>query len=225
MGIYIFNRDFLNKCLKEDAASIDSPHDFGYAILPRIVRTERVFGYEFGGYWQDIGTVEAYYEANMQLLGGKPEFKADDSWPVLTIYGKTATPLTAADNIVNSLISPECVVEGYVENSILSPGVRVEEKARVVDSIVMAHTHIGYHSVVDRCILDEGVNIDKFCYLGFGSAPQTQFSDITMVGKAVNLGPQIAIGRKSKIMPGLSLADLKSKFVAPGTILSVGVSA
>ena len=224
MGIYVFNRRFLTERLAEDARNPNSPHDFGYAILPSAVKRDRVFGYEFAGYWQDIGTVEAYYEANMQLLTGKPSFSIDDKWPVLTINGNETASLTnGTENIVNSLISLGCVIEGYVENSILSPGVRVGEKARVINSIIMDNTHIGYHSIIDRCILDEGVDIDQFCYLGFGTDPMPQVCNITMVGKDVKLGPQTAIGRQAKIMPGLRLADLKSQFVTPGSVVSVTV--
>jgi glucose-1-phosphate adenylyltransferase len=222
MGIYVFNRKFLAERLTEDAQDPDSPHDFGYAILPRAVKQDRVFGYEFKGYWEDIGTTESYYKANMQLLQKNPGFSIDYAWPILT--AKQIANTSAADkseNITNSLVSPGCVIEGYVVNSILSPGVRVEKRARVMNSIVMANTRIGYDSVVDRCILDEGVDIDRFCYLGFGSAPIPQVCDITMVGKGVNLGPQTAIGKKSKIMPGLSLADLNFRFVAPGTVVSL----
>jgi glucose-1-phosphate adenylyltransferase len=220
MGIYLFNREFLIERLKEDARNPASTHDFGYNIIPEAVKRDRVFGYEFRGYWQDIGTVEAYYEANMQLLREDPDFKNDANWPICTANLTGNNSYTEKpENIVNSLISPGCYVEGYVENSILSPGVCVEKKARVIDSIVMPNTRIGYHSVVDRSIVDEGVNIDKYCYVGFSSNKIAQFSDITMVGKNVSLGPQTAIGRKSKIMPGLQLTDRRYQFVPPGTVV------
>ena len=224
MGIYIFNRSFLIERLTEDAKNNNSIHDFGYSILPKIVKQDRIFGYEFEGYWQDIGTVEAYYKANMKLLEGNPAFCFDDTRSILTINGGIKPPITNVPKyIVNSLISPGCIIEGYVENSILSPGVWVGEKARVVNSIIMANTHIGYHSIVDRCILDEGVDIDKYCYVGFGTTSMPQVTDITLVGKDVSMGPETAIGRKSKIMPGLKLADLNCRFVAPETVVSVPV--
>jgi glucose-1-phosphate adenylyltransferase len=222
MGIYVFNRRYLIERLMEDARNTDSLHDFGYSILPQAVNRDRVFGNEFKGYWRDIGTVESYYEANLQLLREKPDFRMEDSWPIYTVkHNLSSFNVDIPQNVVNSLISPGCIIEGYVENSVLSPGVWVAKKARILNSVVMANTHIGYHSVVDQCILDEEVNIDKFCYLGFGTSPLFRTGDITMVGKQVNLGPQIAIGKKSKIMPGLKLDDLASRFVPPGTIVSV----
>ncbi len=222
MGLYVFNHDFLARRLAEDADDPDSPHDFGYAILPRIVKTDRVFAYEFEGYWQDIGTVEAYYEANMQLIRENPHLNIESDRPILSSRETSSLPqMGKTGEVVNSLISPGCVIEGYVENSILSPGVKIGERAKVINSIVMNNTRIDYHSVVDRCILDEGVEIGKFCYVGFGTAPLPSVCDITLVGKDVNVAPQTAIGRKSKILPGLRLADLGSRFVAPGTVVSV----
>jgi glucose-1-phosphate adenylyltransferase len=222
MGIYIFKRKFLEEQLEQDARNPNSPHDFGYTIIPGSIKQAQVFGYKFEGYWRDIGTVEAYYAANMQLLEGAPGFAIEDIRPVLTLdHNSTSSFSNVPDNIVNSLISPGCVIEGYVENSILSPGVRVREKARVINSVVMANTCIGYHSVVDTCILDEGVDIGQFCYIGFGTTPMPKVGEITVVGKDVCLGPQTAIGRTARILPGLKLADFNSRFVAPGTVVSV----
>lgn len=226
MGIYVFNSDFLSKCLAEDAGEPNSPHDFGYAILPRIVKRDRIFAYEFKGYWQDIGTVEAYYEANLQLLDAKPYFNIDNNWPVLT--GSRRLPVSPqydSEKIVNSLISPGCIIKGYVENSILSTSVRVEDGAEVINSVIMANTSIGYHSIVDRCILDEGVDIGKFCYVGFGTDTQAGMHGITMVGESVNVPHQTVIGCKSKILPGLRLSALNAQTIAPGSIVSVPVEA
>jgi len=223
MGIYVFKRKYLEDRLEEDAREPNSVHDFGYAILPVSVKRDRVFGFEFSGYWRDIGTVEAYYEANMQLLKGESDFAVSDLNPVLTgdegRISSCAFDLSA--RVVNSLISPGCEIEGYVENSILSPGVRVARRARVSNSIVMANTSIGYQSVVERCVLDEGVDIGQFCYLGFGITRVPRISDITLVGKDVNLAPQTAVGSRSKILPGLKLGALSHRFVAPGTVVSV----
>ncbi len=226
MGIYVFNSNFLEKCLIEDARNANSPHDFGYAILPRIVKSDRIFAYEFKGYWQDIGTVEAYYEANLHLLDMKSDSVIDNNWPIHTSSQKThLSPESSPNNIVNSLISPGCIIEGYVENSIISPGVRVEEKAKVINSIVMANTTIGYHSIVDRCILDEGVDIGRFCYVGFGADPLTGIRGITTVGENVNVPQQTVIGCKSKILPGLRLSALNTRLFYPGSVVSVPVQA
>jgi glucose-1-phosphate adenylyltransferase len=226
MGIYVFNRDFLARCLIEDAGEPNSPHDFGYAILPKVVKRDWIFAYEFKGYWQDIGTVEAYYEANLQLLDGKPYFNIDNAWPIFTGSRRSAA-FSRQDNekIVNSLIAPGCVIKGYVENSILSTGVRVEDGAEVINSVVMANTSIGLHSTVDRCILDEGVNIGKYCYIGFGANTYAEVQGITMVGENVNVPHQTIIGRKCKILPDLRLSGLNAQLIAPGSTVSVPVEA
>ena len=221
MGIYIFNREFLMKQLVKDAHIANSPHDFGYAVLPSIIEQNRVFGYVFKGYWQDIGTVESYYQTNMQLLGGQDSFDLNKFDSVLSVNGSACLEIVnVPGRIVNSLISPGCVIDGYVENSILSPGVKIEEKAEVVNSIVMDNTHIKYHSIVDRCILDEDVIIDKFCYLGFGNASLRRINDITLVGKVVHLVPENAIGSKSRILSGSRLYNTHSRLATPSNKVS-----
>jgi len=220
MGIYVFSKDLLTRRLNEDAREPSSPHDFGYAILPRMVKNDRVFAFEFNGYWRDIGTVEAYYEANMELLVRQPRFSLNSDWPILS--GSNMLPICRANregNIVNSMISPGCAIEGRVENSILSPGVDVAEQAVVRNSVVMANASIGYHSVVDRCILDEGVNIGRSCHIGFGASLLPRDLEITVVGKDVTVPDRTAIGCRCRIMPGLGLAAFSGRLVPPGTVL------
>jgi len=216
MGIYVFNKDFLALRLTEDAGETNSPHDFGYSILPKIVKRDRIFAYEFNGYWQDIGTVEAYYEANMELLKDKPRFSLDSNWP---IFAESNT-LPAEINIENSLVSPGCLIKGRVENSILSSGVRVEENAVVRDSVVMANASIGYHSVIDRCVLDEGVNVGSFCYAGFGSGLVPGNREITVLGKDVTVPDHTAIGRRCKISPRAEASAFKAGIVPSGSTVS-----
>jgi glucose-1-phosphate adenylyltransferase len=157
----------------------------------------------------------------MELLKPESSLCFANDWP---IYGSTKSNSefikTGDGRIVNSIVSHGCTVKGYVENSILSPGVYVDEQAEIVNSVVMDNTYIGYHSIVDRCILDENVRIDKYCYLGFGAAPVTGVWDVTMLGKEVKVPAQTAIGRKCKIPPGLGLDAFDSRLVAAGTILS-----
>lgn len=220
MGIYVFNKDILNKCLAEDAGRQDSLHDFGYSILPAIVKRDKVFAYEFNGYWQDIGTVDAYYRANMELLVAQPRFSLDSNWPVLTDCNALPVPEQSKDGkVVNSVMSPGCIIKGYVENSILSPGVYVEEHAVITNSIVMANTHVGYHSVVNTSIVDEAVEIGKLCYVGFGRSLIPEDLAITVIGKDVIIPNHTAIGRKCKILPKARLGDFSGGVVPSGTII------
>jgi glucose-1-phosphate adenylyltransferase len=223
MGIYIFNKDVLVKRLTEDSGRQDSLHDFGYSILPRMVKRDRVFAYEFSGYWQDIGTVEAYYHANMELLSARPRFSLDSNWPVLRDYSALPVPEESRDGkVTNSLISPGCIIEGRVDNSVLSPGVHVEAQSVIKNSIIMANAHIGYHSIVDSCLLDEGVQIGKFCYIGFGSTLLPGHQEITVLGKEVVVPGNTAIGRKCKVLPKAGPDDFDGSLVPSGAIVKTG---
>ena len=217
MGIYVFNKEFLAMRLAEDASETASPHDFGYSILPKIVKRDRIFAYEFNGYWQDIGTVEAYYEANMELLRAKPRFTLDSNWLIFAESNALPAKPNLETNIENSLISPGCLIKGRVENSILSPGVRVEENAVVRDSVVMANAYIGCHSVIDRCVLDEGVDVGSFCYAGFGSGLVPGNREITVLGKDVTVPDHTAIGRRCKISPRVGANAFKAGIVPSGS--------
>ena len=219
MGIYIFNREILVDRLSQDAAIPDSAHDFGYSILPNMVKQDRVFAYEFSGYWQDIGTVEAYYQANMELLVASPRFSLDSNWPVLSDYSALPVPEQSRDGrVVNSLISPGCIIKGRVENSVLGPGVKVEDQAQVMNSVVMAGSTIGSRSMVDRCILDEEVKVDNLCYLGFGRSLLPGL-DITVVGKGADIPSHTAIGRNCRIYPGIKPEDFRAGAMASGNVL------
>lgn len=221
MGIYVFNKHVLIERLEEDAAQQDSPHDFGYAVIPDMVKRDRVVAYEFNGYWQDIGTAEAYYEANMELTKQKPRFTLDSARPVFTeVNDLPATKIYSQGSVNNSLVSPGCVIKGHVENSVLSPGVRIEEQAVVRDSIVMTNTFIDYHSIVDRSILDEEVNVGKYCYIGLGKSLVSGEWDITVVGKGVTVPPHTAIGRDCRILPHVGPHDFHGQTVPSGVVLS-----
>jgi glucose-1-phosphate adenylyltransferase len=221
MGIYVFNKQVLTKRLIEDAALQHSAHDFGHAILPGMMNRDKVYAYNFGSYWRDIGNPEAYYEANMELLLPELQFSLDGMWPILA----EANCLPQRSNfqqgsIRNSLVSPGCVIKGEVGNSIISCNVWVEEKAEIRNSIVMANSFVGYHSVVDHCILDERVNIGKFCYLGSGNAATSEKRKVTVVGEGVTIPPYTAIGCNCKIVPNMGPDDFKDKVVLSNSVLS-----
>ncbi len=221
MGIYIFKRELLTTHLKEDTTDAQSLHDFGYNILPRMVKKDRVFGYRYDGYWQDIGTMEAYYQANMELLVERPRFSLNSDWNILgTSKVLPAYIENKEESIINSLISPGCVIRGHVENSILSPGVHIAEGAVIRNSIVMSKASIGSHSIVDRCILDEGTKVGAYCYVGFGAGSAMENRDITLVGKEVIVPDGTAIGRQCKVLPRVRPVDFDMKVVRAGTVLN-----
>jgi glucose-1-phosphate adenylyltransferase len=214
MDIYVFKRDILGQRLAENAQT-DLPHDFGYTILPGMVGRDKVSAYEFTGYWQDIGTPQAYYAANMELLSEQPRFSLDGTKPVLTRHLNLPAPrISDQAVVVNSLVSPGCVIKGYVKDSILSPGVWVDERAEVWKSVVMPDTFIGYHSVVDSCIIDERVNIGKLCCVGLGQSLLPGDCDIAVLRKGVNVPSHTVIRRNSRVLPHADASVLKSNPIA-----------
>ncbi len=179
MGIYVFNTDFLVKTLGRDAKS-DTEHDFGKNIIPSVISSAKVSAYEFYDenkkevqYWRDIGTLDSYYRTSMDLVGIDPEFNLyDSSWPIRTfqrqlppaktVFGSGSYPdLPERSGIVlDSLISGGVIISGgRVENSILSPRVRVNSYAYVKNSIIMNDCIIGRNAVVKNAIIDKEVII------------------------------------------------------------------
>ncbi len=221
MGIYVFNKETLLTRLREDASDHKSSHDFGYSILPRMVKIDRVFAYRHKGYWQDIGTIEAYYKANMELLENKPSFSLSGERAILGDSNVLPIHIENREgHVINSIVSPGCVINGRVENSVLSPGVHVAEQAVIRDSIIMDNVSIGYHSVVDRCIFDEGVTIGKYCYVGFGFERTPGNRGITVLGKDVTMPDCTAVGRKCKVLHQVGPAEFVVQRVADGTVLT-----
>ncbi len=221
MGMYIFNTEVLTRRLIEDAAQPDSPHDFGYAVIPAMVRTDRVYAFKFDGYWQDIGTVEAYYSANMELTGEKPPFEFGGAWPVLgEAHGPTAPEVSRSGSIINSIVGPGCVIKGRVENSILSPGVLVDEQAVIMNSIVMSGASVGYHSVVDHCVLDEEAKVGRLCYIGFRGGMLPGNPSVTVLGRGATVPSHTAIGSNCRVLPGVTQADFNANMVPSGTVIS-----
>jgi len=223
MGIYIFDKRVLREHLLKDANNTESSHDFGYSILPNMVKVNKVYAYEFDSYWQDIGTKDAYYAANMELIREEPSFTLNSHWHVLTDADKWP-PVTkvghGAGHISNSLIAKDCVIKGRVENSVLSPGVHIEENVIVRDSILMSNVTVGAHGIVDRCIIDEHVNIGECCFLGFGPNIAPGEWDITVIGKDSIIPAHTAIGRNCQILPGVKPADFTTTIVLPGSVVS-----
>ncbi|MDQ3705605.1 MAG: glucose-1-phosphate adenylyltransferase [Chloroflexota bacterium] len=226
MGIYVFDRETLARVLLEDARLEASQHDFGRNIIPNMLaRGERVFAYPFTGYWQDVGTIQSYWEAHMELLDDHPAFDLyDSSWVIHTLSEERPPAyVTEGCHVTQSLISHGCRVRGSVERSVLSPGVVVEEGAVVRDSIVLFDTVIGAGSVVDRSILDKEVVVGKNCRIGHGDdmtpnkqEPGRLNTGITLVGKRSRLPDNLTVGRNCKIGTDLRPQDFKTDTLESG---------
>ena len=184
MGIYLFNRPLLEAVLAEDAQRPESHHDFGRDVIPAVAREVRVMAYNFkdedtqaSKYWRDIGTLDAYYEANMDLVQVSPQFNLYDlDWPIRTYHEQWPPVKTVfADEatgrmgeVLDSLMSNGCIISGgHVERSVLSPDVRVNSFARVEDAILMEHVEVGRYAKIRRAIIDKDVVIPRYAKIGY----------------------------------------------------------
>jgi glucose-1-phosphate adenylyltransferase len=182
MGIYLFNTSTLLQCLMEDAVDAGSSHDFGKDILPKWISRVKVCGYDFQDlnrksvrYWRDVGTVDAYYEANLDLVEIEPELNLyDRAWPIRTrveqrppakfVFAEETRRMGVA---TDSIISAGCIVSGArVNRSVLSPGARVNSFAEVEGSILLPDCDIGRHCRIRRAIIPAHVSIPDFTTIG-----------------------------------------------------------
>jgi glucose-1-phosphate adenylyltransferase len=214
MGIYVFNRQCLIERLVEDSRT-NSTHDFGRDIVPRMVEDldQRVYGYPFSGYWRDVGTIEAYYDGNMDLLEDLPELNMydPDSRIRSRVTGFPPAKVGQRAYISRSLIDLGCIINGHVQHSVLSPGVYIEEGAVVRDSIIFDDCRIESGAIVERSIVDKDVLVGKNSYVGYGDdwSPNHERPDIvncgiTIIGKRAKLPPYIRIGRNCVIGPNVT---------------------
>lgn len=200
MGVYLFNTDVLIPVLLKDAEDPTSSHDFGHDILPRMVDDYRVYSYNFVDenkkealYWRDVGTLEALYEANMDLVAVSPVFNLyDSSWPIRThqrqyppakfVFSDPNRTGTAVDSIVSS----GCILSGgAVRNSVLSPDVRVNSYCEVDDSIIFSHVNVGRHCRIRRAIIDRDVHIPEGTIIGYDTEADRQRYFVTESGITV----------------------------------------
>lgn len=225
MGVYFFKKGVLKKCLEEDAHHAMSQHDFGKNIFPRMVNKVKIYAYEFDAYWRDVGTIQNYWQTNMDILEmSTTGYLSDAGWPIRTNETERPSAVISENaNVINSLISSGCVIEGDVESSVISPGVIVAEGAIVRDSIIMSDSFVGSHSVVDHSILDKEVVVNAGCFVGFGDDltpnrrdPEVLNSGITVVGKKAKLTPGMTIGHNCIICPGISEEDFPTTEVRSG---------
>ena len=221
MGVYVFSKKALRRFLTEDRA------DFGKDVIPAMLEAgARVFGYRYSGYWQDVGTIQSFWECNMALLEDDPELDLyDKDWIIHTRSEERApAKVGSTAQIHRSLISHGCVINGTVVNSVLSPGVRVDVGAVVRDSIVMFDSVIRSGAVVDRAILDKEVVVGPGAIVGEGPLPdrpnkrepERLSSGITVVGKRAIIPRGARIGRNVKVAADIRATDFDKKIVPSG---------
>ena len=221
MGVYVFSKKALRRWLTEDNV------DFGRNVIPAMIDAgARVFGYHYMGYWQDVGTIQSYWEANMALLADDPELDLyDKDWVIHTRSEERApAKVGPTAQVHRSLISHGCVIDGTVVNSVLSPGVRVGVGAVVRDSIVMFDSVIRSGAVVDRSILDKEVVVGQGALVGDGPFPDRPNKQepgrlntgITVVGKRAVIPRGVRIGRNVRVAADIRSSDFVGRVVKSG---------
>jgi glucose-1-phosphate adenylyltransferase len=186
MGNYVFTTDALVEALRQDARDDTSHHDMGGNIIPMLVKQGSAHAYNFldnevpgagpreAGYWRDVGTLDSYYEAQLDLCAVHPVFNLyNEKWPILTYVPSQPPAKFVHENgdrvgrAINSVVSNGVVVSGgLVRDSVLSPGVRVNSWSRVERSVIMHNTRIGRHAVVENAILDKNVVVPDGVVVG-----------------------------------------------------------
>jgi glucose-1-phosphate adenylyltransferase len=197
MGIYVFNARLLEKLLVQDAANDNSQHDFGKNIIPDALDSLQVFAYAFQdvrtraqAYWRDVGTLDAFYEANMELVYVNPELNIyDEEWPIWTYALQRPPAKFVLDDdgrrgtAINSMIAGGCIVSGaLVRESLLFSDVRVEERSMVHAAVILPHVTIGRNCVIQRAIVDEGCEIPDGTKIGVDLAADAKRFEVTERG-------------------------------------------
>ncbi len=210
MGIYVFNGDLLAEHL--EALRHEIPDlDFGNHVIPSLISRTRVCAYRFDGYWVDVGTVQAYWETNLQMAAPVPPLDLyDQDWIIHTRDPeRPAAKVGPQGHVLTSLISNGCVVRGTVEESVLSPGVYVSPGAIVRRSVVLADTWIGPGALVDTCILDSQAVVGSGAVVGYGddstpnvTQPGWLNTGITVVGERACIPAGARLGRNVMVEPG-----------------------
>jgi glucose-1-phosphate adenylyltransferase len=199
MGVYVFNTEILVRRLIEDARS-DSTHDFGRDIIPAMIGKDQVFAFDFRlgdrggtGYWRDVGTIDAYFEANMDLISVIPQLNLYDSqWPILTYqspHPPAKTVLAEEGRVgtaLNSIISNGCIISGgSVKRAILSPRVMIHSFVEVEDSILMEGVDVGRYAKIRRTIIDKDVQIPQGMEIGYNLDEDSRRFTVTESGIVV----------------------------------------
>lgn len=214
MGIYVFDTKYLLRTLSQDRKEFD----FGLHIIPRALKEDKVFAYPFYGYWRDVGTIQSYWEANMDIIreesGISPEEWEIRSNPEYGGHPMDWAPVRflSGNKVVSSMIASGCIIEGTVINSILSPGVHVKKGAVVSNSVIFSGSVIGENAVVDLSVCDKRVRVGAGAKVGDGdnltlvnkNFPTHLYTGISLIGKGATIPAGARVGRNCIVNFGYS---------------------
>ena len=227
MGIYIFNYKVLREVLLKDH-EVHEDSDYGKHIIPMLIEQgKRLYAHKFRGYWKDVGTIESYWQTNMEMISIIPEFNLyEEFWKIYTNFDRQLPEYLGENTHTDTcIISEGCEVEGTVKNSILSPNVIVEKGAKITDSIIMSNCIIKENAVLDRCIVCEDCIIGKKTKVGFGENiinkkyPKIYTTGITVIGEKTVVPDGVVVGRNCVIHGVTKKEDYKNDQLQSGETL------
>jgi len=228
LTMYLFKTDVLLKEIQKDARNQTSKHNFGFDVFPAMLKKYRVFGYVHHGPWYYVGNIDEYWQANMMMLGEHPVMDPEE-WKIRTnaddrdMAERTPAYLSATSKVKHSIISRGCIIHGSVSNSVLFPGVVVEQGASVSNSVIMHDSHICEGSIVERAVFDKDVFLGRRVTIGRGeNLPNTVFpeyyhSGITVLGKSTRIPDGLNIGKNCLIFDGVTERTFEEQNVVSGT--------
>ena len=232
MGIYIFNWKLLRKMLLADMKNPESSHDFGKDIIPTMLADEKtLFAYKFKGYWKDVGTLNSYWEANMELIDIIPVFNLyEEFWKIYTRTDAIPPQYISSDAFIEkSIIGDGSEIYGKVYNSVIGSGVVIEEGAVVRDSIIMQDTVIGKNTSVEKAIIAEEVVIGDNVEIGVGEEaenvlkPKIYNSGLVTIGECTVIPDGVKIGKNTAVSGETKPEDYPNgELVGGGVIIKAG---
>ncbi len=215
MGVYAFKTDVLEVLLREDAARPDSRHDFGYNIIPRMIELGmKVIAYPYGGYWIDVGTVDAYWEAHMDLLTTPPSLNLNDRSWIIHTRSEERPPVHVAKGAIieDSMITDGSIIcEGArVVRSVLSPGVYIGPNATVIESVILTDSYIEREATIMRAVVDKGAVVGQGAVVG----ERREVGDLGIVclGKNSTIPPGFKVGRGAVVGVDMLADDVTEQF-------------
>jgi glucose-1-phosphate adenylyltransferase len=222
MGVYLFRREVLDRALWEDHNDRTSSHDFGRDIIPKLVKSNaRVFAFPYTGYWMDVGTIDSYWQAHMDLLSPNPPLKLYDRRWVIHTRTEERPPVRFPEesSVYASMITDGCFIEAgaRVESSVLSPGVIVRPGALIRESILLTDCVVESGAIVERAILDKYVRVGENARIG-GGVRQPDIK-VALVGKNSKLPPELVVEPGAEISTDVLEDDFTEMYIRAGQLI------
>ena len=222
MGIYVFSTDALIEAIESNPDIPDL--DFGMHIIPKMIETKQVYAYEYYDYWMDVGTYDSYLEANLELCGDTALDLYDQHWKIFT-KSEDLPPVKVGDEakIKTSLISNGCIINGSVENSVISPGVVVGKGSIIKDCVILNDVIIGENCKIERAIIDKETRVGKNSIIGIGDDyspnkdnPKVLSSGLNVIGKKLILPDNLIVERNVRIFSSTKPTTLSVTHIKTG---------